>query len=85
MLTFICMGPALTCTNDQGLTKLNGSIIFYVQCQLALLLISLKYKQVVSTGRNGYNFVFSDIYSKVNSSTLFTNYYLHRMTNTTVD
>ena len=38
MLTFICMEPALTHTNNQGVTKLNGSIIFYIKCQLALLL-----------------------------------------------
>ena len=35
---FICRKPAVTRTNDQGLTSLYGSVVFHIQNRLVLFL-----------------------------------------------
>ena len=39
---FICRKPAVTHTNDQGLTNLYGSVVFHIQHRLVLFSGSLK-------------------------------------------
>ena len=45
--TLICSEPAVMHMNIQGPKNLYGSVIFHIQCPLA---VSLNHRQVVSTG-----------------------------------
>ena len=36
--TFICREPTVTSMNDQRLINLHGSVVFHIQCRLALFL-----------------------------------------------